>query len=355
MFSYTLADVSGILSSYGIHPMSIKVEELQKYDREGKGGRLRVIVKVITEVEKPNRSSQFVIRIKDERDISEIEFESQCRLSETLAENGIPTARILPFTAEKRFVQRRQIDGQVVFVTVETFMENELHSVDVEIAEKMGVLLARSHNVSEKMNCHVYNRGIFDPFGDNDLFSASDYISLGNRMTGENLRLHQIIVGEYQRIMKEIEPLRKRARYAVQGDLSDCNCFQTPSGEIGFFDYNNAADSILFCDAIMQGLFVARLMDYPKSRSFSDADLICAFFRGYCSERPFNKEDVGYYSLLRSIIEAFWADDIGWSSDIGWGSCKPDALYPLVEQGNTEAIHRKLECILSKLTDKYQI
>ena len=353
MFSYTPADICSILLTYGILSSSLKIEELQKYDNDGKNGRLRVIIKVVTE-ETSNRFSQFVVRIKDERDVSETVFESQCRFSEILAENGIPTARILPVVGEKRFVQRRQIDGRTVFVAAETFMENEIRLVDIEITQKMGTLLARSHTVSERTGCHVPNRVIFDPFEENDLFYASNYIALGDRLTGENLILHQKTVKEFWRIMKELEPLRMRARYAVQGDLSDCNCFYTPSGEVGFFDFNNAGDSVLFCDAVMQGLFVARLMDYPENRSFSDEDLVRAFFRGYCSERPFDAEDVGFYSHLRAVIEAFWADSIGWSNDNGWDSCKPASLYFLVEKGDMEAINRKLKDIYSKLTDKYQ-
>ena len=154
--------------------------------------------------------------------------------------------------------------------------------------------------------------------------------------------------------MNKLEPLRMRARYAVQGDLSDCNCFRTPSGEVGFFDFNNAGDSILYCDAVMQGMFVARLMDYPENRSFSDEDLVRAFFRGYCSERPFDAEDIGFYSNLRAVIQAFWADSIGWSSNNDWIRANPDSLYFLVEKGDTEAIHRKLKDIYIKLTDKYQ-
>ena len=354
MFSYTSTDICNILSAYGIYPSSLKIEELQRYDSEEEYGCLRVIIKVVTEDEAPNCISQFVIRIRDERDVSETVFESQCRFSEMLAENGIPTARILSVVGEKRFVQRQLIDGRVVFVTAENFMENEIRSVDIETSEKMGTLLARSHIVSEKSECHVPNRVIFDPFEENDLFYASNYIALGNRMTDENLLLHQKTLKEYQRIMKELEPLRMRARYAVQGDLSDCNCFCTSSGEVGFFDFNNAGDNNLFCDAVMQGVFVARLMDYPENRSFSDEDILRAFFRGYCSVRSFDAEDIGFYSYLRAVIEAFWADSIGWSSDNGWDSCKPDSLFFLVEKGDTEAIYRKLKDIYYKLTDKYQ-
>lgn len=350
MFSYTSACLSDLLHSYGIYAPSLKTEELQKYDCDDEDGQLRVIIKVT-----PDGFPPIIVKIKDDRDVSETVFENQCRFSEALAESGIPTARILPVAGENQFVLSAQIDGRAVFVTAEAFMENEVRSIDMETAEKMGTLLARSHNVSEERGCHVSNKVLFDPFKDNVLFSALDFLSLSDRMTGENLLQHRKIAQEYRRIMAELEPLRLRPRYAVQGDISDCNCFFTSGGEIGFFDFNNAGDNVLYCDAVMQGLFAARLMTYPPDRSFSDEDLATAFFRGYCSARPFTEEDKKFYPLLRAVIDAFWVDNIGWSIDNGWSPCKPEALYAAVEREDSQAVQRKLEEIYSKLTDKRRI
>ncbi len=350
MFSYSSACLSELLYSYGIYAPSLKAEELQRHDSDDEDGQLRVIIKVT-----PDGFPPLIVKIKDNRDVSETVFESQCRFSEALAESGIPTSRILPVVGENRHVLTTQIDSRPVFVTAEAFMENEVRSVDMETAVKMGTLLARSHNVSEERQCHVPNKVLFDPFEDNELFYALDFLSLGDRMTGENLYLHRKIALEYQRIMAELEPLHLRPRYAVQGDISDCNCFFTSDWEIGFFDFNNAGDNVLFCDAVMQGLFTARLMTYPQDRSFSDEDLVNAFFRGYCSARPFTEEDKKFYPLLRAVIDAFWVDNIGWSRGNGWAPCKPEALYAAVENEDPQAVQRRLEEIYNKLTDRRQI
>ena len=39
------------------------------------------------------------------------------------------------------------------------------------------------------------------------------------------------------------------------------NLYQAASGEIGVFDFNRCGDNNLFCDAVMQAVFEARLMD----------------------------------------------------------------------------------------------
>ena len=215
MFSYSSACLSELLYSYGIYAPSLKAEELQRHDSDDEDGRLRVIIKVT-----PDTFPPLIVKIKDDRDVSETVFESQCRFSEALAESGIPTARILPVVGENRHVLTTQIDSRPVFVTAEAFMENEVRSVDVETAEKMGALLARSHNVSEERKCHVPNRVLFDPFEDNELFYALDFLSLGDRMTGENLYHHRKIALEYQRIMAELEPLHLRPVH-VAGDAGE--------------------------------------------------------------------------------------------------------------------------------------
>ena len=66
--------------------------------------------------------------------------------------------------------------------------------------------------------------------------------------------------------MNILSPLKECKKYAVQGDISNCNLYQNASEEIGVFDFNRSGDNILFCDAVMQAVFEARLMDYPKNK-----------------------------------------------------------------------------------------
>ena len=63
-----------------------------------------------------------------------------------------------------------------------------------------------------------------------------------------------------------------------------CNLFQTLSGQIGIFDFNRCGDNNLFCDAFMQAVFEARLMEYPDGAGDKiRPEILSAFLRGYRS------------------------------------------------------------------------
>ena len=76
--------------------------------------------------------------------------------------------------------------------------------------------------------------------------------------------LYEDIARERERLMQKIRPWESGPKYAVQGDISNCNLYQTASGRIGVFDFNRCGDAVLYYDAVMQAIFEARLMDYPE-------------------------------------------------------------------------------------------
>lgn len=147
---------------------------------------------------------------------------------------------------------------------------------------------------------------------------------------------YHVIVTVEEFVNGELEP-----RYAVQGDISDCNLYETDKDCIGIFDFNRCGDNNLYCDVIMQAVFEARLMDYPESYNGKNEVLILpAFLKGYEIKRPFSDLHKQVYSYLYAIINAFWSGDIKWNEN---------SLIKQLEKGNNKAVHKWLKEIYRKL------
>lgn len=153
--------------------------------------------------------------------------------------------------------------------------------------------------------------------------------------------MYDKIVQKYNACMDILAPLKSQPRYAVQGDISDCNLYQTRSGEIGIFDFNRCGDNNLFCDAVMQAVFEARLMDYPDgSNCGMEEEILASFWKGYRSVRDFSEEQQNWYPYLYAIIDAFWSSDIKWNED---------SLTNAVKNGDMEKTREWLETIWMRL------
>ncbi len=319
MFNVNAADIEDILNDYGISSRVSGVSEIQRYDYEqnAKGiGEVRLIIKV-----ECKSNSPLVIRFKNEKDVTLEIIESQCRFAETLKKSGIITPH--QYQTGGIFAKWYNINGYDVIVTVEQFVEGEIKVVDAKIAEKTGELLAKMHTISEIGNIHIQNAVLFDPFKENDLFDFVSFKSIETGLTHDVKRLFVRIVDKYNAYMEILSPLKRQQRYAVQGDISECNLYQTCSGEIGVFDFNRCGDNNLFCDAVMQAVFYARLMDYPENaKDNSENKILAAFWKGYCSIRAFSEEQIKWYPYLYAIINAFWSGDIRWNDDSLMNACK---------------------------------
>ena len=337
MFSITHEDVASILRDYGITTEINNISELQRYhyERDDPNSKeVRLIVKVALENDSP-----LVIRFKNEEDVTLELIERQSQFADTLKQNGILTPT--QYLANGRFANWYTIGNYEVIVTLEQFVENEIKVVDEAIAKKTGELLAKTHTIAEQYNLHVENDVLFNPFVHNDLFAFDAFISLEPTLQGDDKVFFDKIVDTYNSYMEVLAPLRNRPQYAVQGDISDCNLYLTKWGEVGIFDFNRSGDNVLFCDAVMQAIFEARLMDYPENREDDlEAKILESFLEGYCSVRSFTAEEQNMYPYLCAIIDAFWSSDIRWNED---------SLLNAHEAGDTKSVRRWLSTIWERL------
>ncbi len=337
MFDLFSRDIEAILTDFGISSEPSRFTELQRYHYEEENPQSRE-VRLIEKVQLANGSS-VVIRCKNEEDVSLELIEEQSRFAALLRENGIPCP--MQYTADGAFAKWYRINGYDVIVTVEEFVDGELQCVTAEAAEKTGRLLARSHNISEAYDFHVNNAVLFDPFTDNDLYKYEEFRSVGFGLPKDSMDLFHKITERYDAYMRMLSPLREEPRYAVQGDISNCNLYRLQDGSIGMFDFNRCGDNSLYCDAVMQAIFEARLMDYPKNCSEQyGQEILVAFLTGYQAERPFSDLQKKLFPYLYAVVDAFWASDIVWGED---------SLLKEYDRKNADGVHKWLEEIWNRL------
>lgn len=330
MFTVERPDVERVLRDYGIPEALRDFSELQRYhyERYDPASReVRLILRLTLEGRAP-----LVLRFKCEEDVTQALLESQCRFAQTLRENGVPTPR--QYRTEGCFTRWYTVGGYEVLAALEDFAEGQLTVVDAAAAEQTGALLAKTHRIAETLDLHVANRVLFDPFAENDLFDVEGFRSVGASLSGEDRALFDRILEKYDAVMDRLAPLRQAPRCAVQGDISDCNLYRTPAGEIGLFDFNRCGDNVLLCDAVMQALFEARLMDYPEELGPErEQRILAAFWRGYRSQRTLSPEEERFCPTLAALIRAFWSMDIRW---------REDSLLNAHENGDLPTVRRRL-------------
>lgn len=337
MFRISINDIENILKDYHIFSKIKRISELQRYDYEHNhlnSKHVRLIIKIDLEQLPP-----IVMRFKNESDITIELIESQCLFADNLRNNGIVTP--YQYKTNNKFAKQYKINEYDVIVTVEEFVENEIKAVDILTAKKTGALLAKIHTISENNNLHVNSKTLFDPLDNNELFDFKTFKSLELTLENENKLLFDKIVNKYNEYMEILSSLKKQPKYAVQGDISNCNLYRTHLGEIGIFDFNRCGDNILFCDVIMQAVFEARLMDYPENKGKDfESKILKSFLEGYLSVRSFSKEQQHLYPYLYAIINAFWSADIRWNKD---------SLLTAYKNGDTDAVHKWLLIIYERL------
>ena len=336
MLTITTDDLGGILRDYGVTSTCRGFTELQRYDYEDydpTGKSVRLIIKAETE-----DGRAFAVRLKNEEDVTPEIVEAQSGFAAALRARGIETPRV--FSSNGRYARQYAIHGYEVTVTVEEFVPRQLQTVDAEAAEKTGRLLAHMHNIAEEDDLHVENEVLFDPLTWNDLFCFEEFTKHEAFLNDIDSGLYEAIVLEHEKHEKKLRDLTE-PRYAVQGDISDCNLYVTESGELGVFDFNRSGDNVLFFDAVMQAVFEARLMDYPDEISKDPEPVILpAFLRGYTDVRPFSKAQRECFPCLFALISAFWLVDLRYGDA---------SLRAAAEENDREAARKCMETILAKL------
>lgn len=338
MFEVTLADIRKIANEYSIDECPTAFYELQRYnyDEENKDSKeLRLIIKVVFE-----KHSAVVIRFKNERNVTKKHIEAQCRFAVQLSKGGIKTPYI--YHIDGHYANDYHINGYDVIVTIEDFCDGEVKAVDEKIARMTGVLLAQMHNVSEKMNLHVYDKVMFNPLLRNELFDISVFSENKEILREIEPSLYDEIESITESYLRKIEVFKEETQYAVQGDISLCNLYITDDSEMGVFDYNNSGDNVLFYDVIMQAVFESRLMDYKDDYPEREQDILSAFLNGYDSVRPFTNLQKDIYPYLCAVISAYWLGDM--SFDEG-------NLKSLIEKKQADAICRFMNNMRNLLID----
>lgn len=343
MFEVNFDEINYLLHEYGIAENANNYSELLRYHYEKNNPNskeVRLINKAMFSDCLP-----VVIKFLNEKRFSRELIEEQSEFSEHLRCRGINVAQ--RYMSKGHFANTYQACGIQVTVTVEDFMPGEMKYLTPEITYKIGEMLASEHNISEADNCHVNNETIFNPMSTNALFAYDDFIKLRPQLNKEEADIFLQIVDHYTKRIKALQPLKKRNKYAVQGDLSDCNLFIDESGNTGMFDFNNCGDNYLLGDAIMQGIFVARLQNYtqPLTDEYS-ITLFKKFLLGYNSIRAFTDEDIFLIPHLYAIIDTFWNTQINYG-----GGC----LKNLLKAGRKKEIDALLHKMLKQISKSIPI
>ena len=309
MFTVTIDDIKTILRDYHINAECSSFTELQRYDYEEDdpaSKQVRLIVKAGLE-----DGHSLVIRFKNEEDAPQDVIEAQCRFAALLYEHGIETPKA--YVSDGSFARTYSINGYDVVVTVEEFKDGEIKTVDPQTAKDTGELLARMHDTAEANDFHVNCEVLFDPLAPNDLFFYESFEKKKERLLGIDSDLYYSIVKKHEELISHITPLGREKRYAVQGDISDCNLYRTEDGRMGVFDFNRCGDNSLFFDAVMQAVFESRLMDYPEELDGHQEEIIFkSFLEGYQQIRSFTAEQKEAFPYLYALINAFWGIDMKW-------------------------------------------
>lgn len=309
IFTIKITDIDRVLHDYGISTSCSSFTELERYHYEEDNPDSKE-VRLIVRADLQNGQS-LVLRFKNEDDAPQEIIEAQSRFAALLSDHGVETPEV--YSSHGIYARRYIINGYDVVVTVENFVTGEIKLVDTETAWMTGELLGEMHNISEKENCHVQSEVLFDPLKRNELFSFETFAEYKEKLEEIDWQLFINIVEEHTRLVGHLMPFVNEPRYAVQGDVSDCNLYRTLSGKIGIFDYNRCGDNILYFDAVMQAVFEARLMDYPDELSENrEMEILSSFLKGYHRIRPFTAEQKDAFPYFYALITAFWLSDINW-------------------------------------------
>lgn len=126
MFHVTKEEVQSILSDFGLSEPVEAITELQRYHYEKRDPLTRE-VRLILKVDR-QKAEPVVVRFKNEQDVTRDLIEQQSAFAHLLFKNGVETPR--QYQANGCFTQWVTLGGYEVIVTVESFVEGEIHMVE---------------------------------------------------------------------------------------------------------------------------------------------------------------------------------------------------------------------------------
>lgn len=260
-------------------------------------------MKVIIKIEFNNRDPLVVKFVREDRHPHNI-IEKQSEFSEYLRSQGILTPK--RYVSDDYYCIKYKLNDMCLDVTLEDYLGKEIKTINFELAYRIGQLIARIHNISEKGNFHIGANTIFNVTGYNEVIGYDEFVALGESEK-INLEMYQKIKKVYSDKLERIKLLwDKLPRYATQGDYS-INNLTYIGEELGIFDYNIAGDETLVGDMVLEGLLTAKEMDLAESLSDKDRmELFRCFYNGYIDERPLTFDEKNVLSYIYTISSGLW-------------------------------------------------
>ena len=288
------------------------------------GGNDVLKTKVVAKVVFNDRNPVVIKLVNDDRYSNHV-IEEQSIFSEHLRTNGILTPK--RFKVNDTYCIQTTIDDEVIAITVEEYIGEEIKEINSDIAYKIGELFGRIHNISERDNCHICNKTIFDVMGYNEVSGYEKFIELTK--TGRlDKKLVTAIQEKYQNHIAELEKIwHQLPRYATQGDIS-INNLSWVEGELAIFDYNIAGDEVLIGDMILEALLTSyemNMIDKNEDRM----KVFTAFVQGYRTQRKLSTLEEKAFLHIYAISDAFWFTKIIYNDN---------SLNKLIENENTQEI-----------------
>ncbi len=269
-------------------------------------------------------------------------LENQSIFSEFMRNQGIRTPK--RYQSEGQFCREYIYRSLPCSLTLEDWCGHELTEINIELAEKIGRLMAEMHMISFKHHCEIGRGTLFSAAYANDVEVYEDFCRLC-----QDERLAQDVVERIKKVYNtHIEKLRAvwdgLPKTALQGDIS-INNLVYEDGELTIFDYNYAGDEVMVSHLVLEGLLTAYEMELPQDvdKSYREA-LFPALLKGYLSVRALSEEEMEAAWLIYTTYHALWFSRIKYNEE---------SLEKLVARGDYISANYLLREILNDITEPY--
>lgn len=331
-------DIQSILELYGFDTCFSDLEEYINYNGEYGDGLLKIILSVLL-----FDGERVVIKILHEANdllSDRCKIEKQSAFSEFMRQNGIDTPR--RYTANGRYCNEYVYNGVPCNVTVEDWCGEEIKEINTEISYKIGVLMARMHELSLNGKCEIGCGTLFSAAYWNDVDSFPEFCEICKNDHLDRALVEEIKCLREKKLAAIREIWERLPKAAVQGDISVNNLVYGDK-DLKVFDYNNAGDEVLISDLVMEGLLTAYEMDIPEG-----SDPLCreqffpALLRGYLSVRKLSEDEANTAWTVYTLYHSLWFTRIVYNED---------SLEKLVEREDYDSANKLLSRMLADLTE----